>query len=149
MSSIYSKEALRHSLSLRNYAGTLTTYTMPLCIVCDCVRQSFFAGTVLTYETVNKKFIQEKQVDYYSLPTKISQQIQRIVSSAWKGYFGAIRDYKKHPSKYLGKPQIPRYKAKGGFCVVPFTKQSIAFKNKNVPDGFLRLSGTSILIKTK
>ena len=112
-------------------------------------RQSFFAGTRLTYEAVNKKFIKDKQIDYYSLPTKISQQIQRVVGSAWKGYFAAVKDYKKHPSKYLGKPQIPRYKEKGGFFVVPFTKQSIAFKNKNVPDGFLRLSGTSVLIRTQ
>lgn len=114
-----------------------------------CVRQEFFAGTILTYEAVNKKFIQEKQADYYSLPTKISQQIQRIVSSAWKGYFSAIKDYKKNPSKYLGKPRIPGYREKGGLYVVPFTRQSIAFKTRNVPNGYLRLSGTSVLIKTK
>ena len=114
-----------------------------------CVRQEFFAGTILTYEAVNKKFIQEKQADYYSLPTKISQQIQRIVSSARKGYFRAIKDYRKNPSKYLGKPRIPGYREKGGFYIVPFTRQSIAFKTRNVPNGFLRLSGTSVLIKTK
>ena len=114
-----------------------------------CIRQAFFAGTILTYEAVNKKFIQEKQVDYYSLPTKISQQIQRIVSSAWRGYFSAIRDYKKNPSKYLGKPRIPGYRKKGGFYVVPFTRQSVTFNTRNVPRGYLRLSGTSVLIKTK
>lgn len=114
-----------------------------------CVRQEFFAGTLLTYEIVNKRFIKDKQTDYYSLPTKISQQIQRIVSSAWKSYFSAIRDYKKSPSKYFGKPRIPGYREKGGFCVVPFTKQSIAFNTRNVPKGFLKLSGTSLLIKTK
>lgn len=113
------------------------------------IRQSFFAGTILTYEAVNRQFIQDKQIDYYSLPTKISQQIQRVVSSSWKSYFAAVRDYKKHPSKYLGKPNIPRYRERGGFFVVPFTRQSIAFKNRNVPNGFLRLSGTSVLIKTK
>ena len=42
-----------------------------------CVRQEFFAGTIVSYGAVNKKFIQDKQIDYYSLPTKISQQIQR------------------------------------------------------------------------
>ena len=114
-----------------------------------CVRQEFFSGTVLSYEAVNKKFIHEKQADYYSLPTKISQQIQRIVSSAWKGYFRAIKDYRKNPSKYLGKPRIPSYREKGGFYVVPFTRQSIAFNTRNVPRGYLRLSGTSVLIKTK
>ena len=114
-----------------------------------CVRQKFFAGTVLTYEAVNKIFIQDKQVDYYSLPTKISQQIQRIVSCAWKSYFAAVKDYKKNSSKYLGKPRIPRYREKGGLYVVPFTRQSIAFKTRTVPNGFLRLSGTSVLIKTE
>ena len=114
-----------------------------------CVRQEFFAGTVLRYVDVNKKFIQEKQADYYSLPTKISQQIQRIVSASWKSYFVAVKDYKKNPSKYLGKPRIPSYREKGGLYVVPFTRQSIAFNNRNVPRGFLRLSGTSILIKTQ
>ncbi|MBQ7268175.1 MAG: transposase [Synergistaceae bacterium] len=114
-----------------------------------CVRQEFFKGTVLTYQAVNKKFIQEKQTDYYSLPTKVSQQIQRIVGSAWKGYFAAIKDYRKNPSKYRGKPRIPRYREKGGLYVVPFTRQSIVFKTRNVPNGFLELSGTSVLIKTK
>lgn len=114
-----------------------------------CVRQNFFAGTILTYEAVNQQFIREHQADYYSLPTKISQQVQRNVSSAWRGYFQTIKDYKKNPSKYQGKPRIPGYREKGGFYVVPFTKQAIAFNNKNVPHGFLKLSGTSILIKTK
>ena len=113
------------------------------------VRQEFFTGTIVSYGAVNKKFIQDKQIDYYNLPTKISQQIQRIVGSAWKSYFASIKDYKKNPSKYLGKPRIPRYREKGGFFIVPFTLQSIAFKNRNVPNGFLRLSGTSVLIKTQ
>jgi putative transposase len=60
-----------------------------------------------------------------------------------------VKDYRKNPSKYQGQPRIPGYREKGGFFVVPFTRQSIAFKNKNVPNGFLRLSGTSVLIKTK
>ncbi|MBR1437861.1 MAG: transposase [Synergistaceae bacterium] len=114
-----------------------------------CVRREFFAGMVLTYEAVNKKFIQEKQADYYSLPTKISQQIQRIVNCAWKSYFAEVKDYKKNPSKYLGKPRIPRYREKRGLYVVPFTRQSIAFRTRTVPNGFLRLSGTSVLIKTE
>ena len=114
-----------------------------------CVRQNFFAGKILSYPEINKQFIRDKQVDYYSLPTKISQQIQRNVATAWKSYFNAIKDYKKNPSKYRGKPHIPGYREKGGFCTVPFTIQSVASDNRNVKKGFLRLSGTSILIKTK
>ena len=114
-----------------------------------CVRQSFFAGKILTYPEVNKQFIKEKQVDYYSLPTKVSQQVQRNVAAAWKSYFSEIRDYKKNPSKYQGKPNIPGYREKGGFSIVPFTIQSISFNTRNVKKGFLNLSGTSVLIKTK
>ena len=112
------------------------------------VRQSFFTGKILTYPEVNKQFIKEKQVDYYSLPTKISQQVQRNVAAAWKSYFREIKDYKKNPSKYQGKPNIPGYREKGGFSIVPFTIQSISFNNRNVKKGFLKLSETSVLIKT-
>lgn len=114
-----------------------------------CVRQSFFVGKRLSYPEVNKQFIREGQVDYYSLPTKISQQVQRNVESAWTSYFHEIKDYKKNPSKYQGKPNIPGYREKGGFSIVPFTIQSIAFNNRNVKKGFLKLSGTSVQIKTK
>ncbi len=114
-----------------------------------CVRQNFFAGKILTYPEVNKQFIKDKQADYYSFPTKISQQIQRNVAAAWKSYFSLIKDYKKSPSKYQGKPHIPGYREKGGFYIVPFTVQSISFNNRNVKKGFLKLSGTSVLIKTQ
>ena len=114
-----------------------------------CVRQNFFAGKILSYPEINKQFIKDKQIDYYSLPTKISQQIQRNIAAAWKSYFSLIKDYKKNPSKYRGKPHIPGYREKGGFCTVPFTIQSIAFNNRNIKKGFLKLSGTSLLIKTQ
>lgn len=114
-----------------------------------CVRQNFFAGKILSYPKINKQFIKEKQIDYYSIPTKISQQIQRNVATAWKSYFSLIKDYKKNPSKYRGKPHIPGYREKGGFCTVPFTIQSIAFNSRNVKKGFLKLSGTSVPIKTQ
>ena len=117
-------EAFREFEKLCRNANNLYNATM------YCVRQEFFTGTILTYEAVNKMFIQCKQADYYSLPTKISQQIQRIVSCSWKNYFRAVKDYKKNPSKYQGKPHIPGYRKKGGLYIVPFTRQSIAFKNK-------------------
>ncbi len=114
-----------------------------------CVRQNFFAGKILTYPEVNQQFIKNKQADYYSLPTKISQQVQRNVVAAWRSYFSSIKDYRRNPSKYQGKPHIPGYRKRGGFYTVPFTIQSIAFNNRNVKKGFLKLSGTSVLIKTQ
>ena len=45
------------------------------------VRQNFFEGEILSYEDINKQFIMEKQIDYYSMPTKISQLIKTHVKN--------------------------------------------------------------------
>lgn len=33
----------------------------------------------------------------------------RVVFQNWKSFYTSIKDYKKNPSKYLGKPKIPKY----------------------------------------
>ena len=53
-----------------------------------------------------------KSEDYQALPTKVSKQIIRRLDSAWSSYFAALREWKKQPNKFLGKPTIPKYKHK-------------------------------------
>ena len=51
--------------------------------------------------------------DYTSLPLiQSSQQLLRLLCKNWKSYFGAIKDYKKNPSKYSGRPKLPKYSKK-------------------------------------
>lgn len=40
----------------------------------------------------------------------------RLLDKNWKSYFRAIKDWKKHPEKYLGMPKIPKYLKKDGRC---------------------------------
>ena len=47
-----------------------------------------------------------------ALPTKVSKQIIKCLVATWRGYFQAIKEWSKHPGKFLGKPKIPKYKNK-------------------------------------
>ena len=50
--------------------------------------------------------------DYQNLPSKVAQLVIKQVSKVFKSYFAAIKEYKKNPQKFLGKPKLPKYKHK-------------------------------------
>ena len=47
---------------------------------------------------------------FKALPCSISQQILKKVTQNFQSFFKAIKDYNKHPEKYLGRPKLPKYK---------------------------------------
>ncbi len=66
----------------------------------------------------------------------------------WNSYFKAIKDYANNPSKYLGKPKLPKYKdIKNGRNLLIYTIQAIS--KRELQKGFINLSKTNIKIKTK
>ena len=85
----------------------------------------------------NKKFINYCQLDkilksdiqypdYREQPTaQCAQQVLRALCANWRSFFAAIKDWKKNPSKYKNKPNLPKYlhKDKGRFPVI-FTNQN-------------------------
>ena len=68
-----------------------------------------------------------KVVPFYTMvKPNVGMGIVTLVGQAWKGWFAALRSYKKDPSKFKGAPKMPGYKKKekdGGVAVVPFTYQ--------------------------
>lgn len=109
------------------------------------VRKHYFeTSKYLSYSELNKHSIDLFPNDYKALPAKVSQQVQKLVDQNFKSFFAHLRVRK------LGETiKIPKYLPKqSGRQVVPFTNQAVSFKNRNVPNGYLRLSGTSFLIKT-
>ena len=50
-----------------------------------------------------------KNTDYLALPSQVNQAAMKEVYASWKGYFNALKDYKRNPSKYTGKPKLPKY----------------------------------------
>ena len=47
----------------------------------------------------------------------------------WKSFFVAIKDWARYPNKYLGRPKIPKYKAKGGRFVLSLDSNKVKLKN--------------------
>lgn len=60
--------------------------------------------------TYNQLFHLIKNSDTYKdLGSNVGQATLRKLDKNWKSFFVAIKDYSKHPEKYKGRPQIPKY----------------------------------------
>ena len=106
------------------------------------VRQYYFENKkYLSWVNINNNFVKDKQVDYYALPCKVSQQTLKMVDQNMKSFFNAIKSKKS-------KAKLPKYleKAKGRF-VVTYTNQAIG--KKALQNGYIELSKTNVKIKTK
>ena len=73
------------------------------------IRQHFiFTGKYLNYKQMDK--IMQKHEAYRMLPSKVSQQVLKLLDKNWASYFAALHAWKKYPSQFLGRPKLPRYK---------------------------------------
>ena len=63
---------------------------------------------------------------------KCAQQILRLFHQNVRNYFASIKDYKKHPTKYTGKPRFPDFRKSGERFQVMFTNQSAKLKGQTI-----------------
>lgn len=55
--------------------------------------------------------------DFRNIPyAEIAYDVLDVLQDTWKGYYKAIKDWKKHPEKYKGMPRTPGFKPKDGVC---------------------------------
>ena len=109
------------------------------------VRQHFFeTGKFLNYNQVNHLMKEEHNPDYYALPTKVSQQTQRLVNQNFSSFFGSLRKKKKCKS-FDQDCHIPKYLPLDGRQVVMYTNQAVS----TTVAGYVNPSGTDIMIQTK
>lgn len=95
------------------------------------VRQTYFDTDRWARTDVFKSQLQTSE-NYLSLPRPTAEKIIILVNTAWKSFFRALADWKKHPEKYFQKPRIPRYKKKDGQFILPFTKNQIDFTTNEI-----------------
>ena len=106
------------------------------------IRQSYFETKEYTnYYAVVGKFTKGNQIDYRSLPSKVSQQTLKVVDQNFKSFFACLK------SKNVEKAKIPKYLEKNGRFVATYTNQAIS--KKMLKEGIIKLSGSSVEIKTK
>lgn len=77
---------------------------------------------MLNYYFLDGLFKATNNPDYRSgIATAIAQPAITRACSDMNNFFKQAKDYKANPSKYLGRPKLPRYKAKGGACTFTIT----------------------------
>ncbi len=56
---------------------------------------------------------------YRALPCKVSNDILRQLDKNWRAFFVALDAWKEDPSKFVGRPKLPKYrhKTKGRFLL--------------------------------
>ena len=110
------------------------------------VRQHYFeTKKYLGYYDISKIMIDSKDVDYYSLPCKVSNEILKLLDRNFKSFFALLK--KKQNNKYDNPIRIPKYLDKDGRNITIFHKQSIS--KVYLRKGLIKLSSLNILIPTK
>lgn len=90
-------------------------------------RQSLFGNIQYFSEyELAKLFAEYDEENYRALPAKTSQQIIKKLFINIKSWQRARKEYEKNPSKFLGRPRMPKYKKETSLCI--FTKQQLKLK---------------------
>jgi putative transposase len=75
------------------------------------IRQAFIQqGTYLPYAEIYHRI---KGMDcYHALPAKVANSILILLHKNWLAFFEALEAYNADPSRFTGRPRLPRYKDK-------------------------------------
>ena len=77
------------------------------------VRHSFLInGEFLNEYELSHTLTINKQIDWNLMKANTNQQVLKQVFKTWKSFFKATKEYKVNPSKFKGKPKLPKYKHK-------------------------------------
>jgi putative transposase len=111
------------------------------------VRQAFILeGRYLNYHKMDR--LMQKHEAYQALPRKVSQWVLKGLHHNWLSFFESLKAYRQDPSKFTGRPQLPRYKHKTkGRNLLVYTIQAIS--KPELEQGIIKPSQLSISVKTK
>ncbi len=111
------------------------------------VRQTYiFEHRYLGYEDVYHQM--KGHEAYRALPTKVAQQVLRLLDKNWQSYFAATLAYREDPSKFRKPPKLPHYKHKtdGRYALV-YTTQALS--RPGLKRGLIQPSMLPIITQTK
>jgi putative transposase len=111
------------------------------------IRQAFIhEGRYLHYNEMDRRM--QSHEAYKALPAKVSQQVLMLLANNWTSFFEAREAYEKDPSKFTGRPRLPKYKHKTeGRNILVYTNQAIS--KKGLKHGLVQPSMLPISVKTK
>lgn len=111
------------------------------------MRQVFLAdGIYLNYNEIQRRM--QSHEAYKALPAKISQQILMLLDKNWKSFREARETYEENPSKFTGRPKLPKYKHKvEGRNILVYTVQAVS--KRGLKEGLIQPSMLPIEVQTK
>lgn len=111
------------------------------------IRQEFINnGKWIRYRDLSK--IMNRSDCFMELGSNSAQMVLRILDKNWKSFFIAIKDWHKNPSKYLGEPNLPKYKKKNGRFICTLTNMQTQIKDGCLYFAWKPLKKFNNLIKT-
>jgi putative transposase len=113
------------------------------------MRQTFFnEGMNLTYHDVQRRM--QSHEAYKALPAKVSQQVLMLLATNWDSFKKAKAVYEEDPSKFTGRPRIPKYKHETeGRNILIYTMQAVSRGKRSLQRGSIKPSMLSIEVKTQ
>jgi putative transposase len=113
------------------------------------MRRAFiFQGIYLSYEEMDKRM--QPSDAYKALPAKVAQHVLKQLADAWKAFREAKASYEEDPSRFTGRPKLPKYKHKTeGRNILIYTMQAVSRANKSLERGIIKPSMLPIEVKTQ
>lgn len=85
---------------------------------------------VISYTHLEKMMRVTENADFFSgLPRQTAQQMVKQTVTDFKNWLASLREYKKHPEKYLGKPKMPRYKKSDLTTVIITNQDAVLYRD--------------------
>ena len=85
---------------------------------------------VISYTHLEKMMRVTENPDFFSgLPRQTAQQMVKQSVTDFKNWLASLREYKKYPEKYLGKPKMPRYKKSDLTTVIITNQDAVLYRD--------------------
>lgn len=103
-------------------------------------KSPFETGKLPSFYMLDALFKLSENPDYYAegFPIHTAQHCIKQACQDMKSYLASLKEYKKNPAKFLGKPKLPNYK-KSGLTTAVLSNQECRMR-----DGVLKLPKTDI-----
>src|SRR6266851_6419822 len=90
------------------------------------IRQAFIhEGRFISYNQLDK--LMQSHEAYKALPAKVAQWVLKGLVNNWTGFREARKSYQYDPSRFTGRPQLPKYKHKSdGRNLLVYTIQALS-----------------------
>ena len=89
--------------------------------------------SVLGYKFLERMMRVMDNPDFFAgLPSQTAEECQKAAVHDFRSWLASLREYKKHPEKYLEKPKMPHYKKKRSISTITFSNQGCKIKEGNI-----------------